>query len=88
MALPNHQTSAPLVDCVFEDDSQYRDLLRLAIGTLERDSPAGMYVVVAQIVEEAIGRDPVKLFALLDVIHEAIIGSQTWASTVAVNFYM
>jgi hypothetical protein len=39
------------------------------------------------IVMEAVRRDPVKLFALIDLVHARIVKQGMWAANVAIKFY-
>jgi hypothetical protein len=89
MANAKESTATPftLPKDVYEADLEFRATVRMATDNLDSDSSNAMYKSAGLIVVEAIGRDPVKLFALIDVVHDRVLKQRMWVVTVGVKFY-
>jgi hypothetical protein len=80
-------SSFTLPEDVYEADFEFRATVRMATDNLDIDSSNAMYESAAAIVIEAIGRDPVKIAGLVDVVHDRILKQRIWAVEVAAKFY-
>lgn len=79
--------SVRIPDDVYKEDFEFRETAYMATDELQYDSSDTMYESAAQIIIEAVGQDPVKLFALVDVVHDRIVTERMWAIDAAIKFY-
>jgi hypothetical protein len=86
---PEQPAAAAVVlsDDIYSDDQEFRDLLREALEIIDSESGQLVYDTAAGMVVEAIGRDAIKLHALIDVVHAKIVNRRAWAFVAAVKFY-
>jgi hypothetical protein len=80
-------SSILLPDDVWDDLAVFRDMVCMAIVALDSDSNDHMYKNATEIIVGAIGKDPAKPYALIDVVHDKMITQPSWASIVAIRFY-
>lgn len=81
------ETFISLTEDVYGDLADFRETAYMAIDTLDSDSGSQIYASAVEVIIGAIGYDPVKAYALIDVVHDKIITQRSWATVIAIKFY-
>lgn len=76
-----------LTEDVYADIFDFYSTAQMIMDPLDVESGDQMYGNAAQFLIDAMRRDAVKLYALLDLVHDMIMKQGAWAEVVAVKFY-
>lgn len=82
--------TAPVISLptdIVEEDFEFRDTARIIPENLDRHSSAEQYRSCVNIAVEAVGKDPLRLFAFIDVVHDKILNKWSWATGPAIDIY-
>ncbi|KAF2029225.1 hypothetical protein EK21DRAFT_113119 [Setomelanomma holmii] len=79
--------SLSLAENVYEDTFEFHETTRMILAGLDVDSSDAELESCVNLVIEAVGRDPAKLLAVFDIVHEKVIDKWSWATGPAINFY-
>jgi hypothetical protein len=72
---------------VYFADFEFRDTLRQTLDNIDSESSMNIIEGAIRPTIDVVGRDPVKLFGLIDVVHGKIPKNWNWATGAAVSFY-
>jgi hypothetical protein len=91
MAATENPTGSSIVlpDDVYEDLADFRENAREILATVTSDGTDEVIENAVSLISDLIGKDPVKLFALVDLVHAKIINIKqwNWATGAAVKIY-
>jgi hypothetical protein len=75
MAATENPTGSSIVlpDDVYEDLADFRENAREILATVTSDGTDEVIENAVSLISDLIGKDPVKLFALVDLVHAKII---------------
>jgi len=66
---------------------EFSETARLVADMVDSESDDEAIRGAVEMIKEAVGRDPVKLFNLIDIIHGKLTRQWNWATGAAVRFY-
>jgi hypothetical protein len=81
------EPSITLEHDVYDVDLKFRDTLRQTQDMLDSESSENSVAGAVAIAVGLVGRDPVRLFGLIEVMHTRTTKSWNWATSAAVAFY-
>lgn len=73
------ETAVTLSADVYAEDFEFHDTLRATLDGLYSGPSDNEYLEAVSVLAELIGKDPVKLYALIDVVDGLITTRSAWA---------
>ncbi|KAF2822010.1 hypothetical protein CC86DRAFT_458548 [Ophiobolus disseminans] len=83
----NASHTIELCQDVYANHFEFQGTARLVVDIFDSDSDNATIEEAFTRIQEAMGRDPVKLFGLIDVVHSKLVRQRNWATDAAVRFY-
>lgn len=72
---------------VFEAAFEFSETARLIIDMIDPEADDKSIHGAVETLRDIVGRDPAKLFSLIDTVHGKLLRQWNWATGAAVRFY-
>ena len=79
--------SFPLLTDVYQEHFDFTELVRDVLASINNHSSDGVVRSQVQLLLSTVGRDPLKLHTLVQVVNTKMQSQLSWVETAAVKFY-